>query len=89
MSPLDVNKLVSILVQDVITILLRFTKCHKGSSLKTSNFDFRPGDIITHVNGVTITSSKDIYKFLEDDCNLSVTVMRKGKIIKFDVDLEG
>ena len=48
----------------------------------------RPGDIITHINGSPITASQDIYKFLEDDCNLYVTIMRRGKVLKILVDLE-
>jgi S1-C subfamily serine protease len=47
----------------------------------------RPGDIITHINGSAITSSKDIYKFLEETGSLKMTIIRKGREIQLEVDL--
>jgi S1-C subfamily serine protease len=48
----------------------------------------RPGDIITHINGSAVISSKDIYNFLDGDEKLRMTMIRAGKIIKINVNLD-
>ena len=50
--------------------------------------DLRPGDIITHINGSAVTTPQDIYNFLAGEEHLRMTIIRKGKLIQIDVDLE-
>ena len=35
-----------------------------------------PGDIVTHINGVDIHESKDVYRILETDQDLHLTIVR-------------
>ena len=51
-----------------------------------------PGDIVTHINGVDIHESKDVYRILETDQDLQVTIVRtvdaKAKTLKLTVKPE-
>ena len=44
-----------------------------------------PGDIVTHINGTEIHGSRDVYKMLEDNCDLEMTVVRKNQVLTFRV----
>ncbi|KAK4319861.1 hypothetical protein Pmani_009247 [Petrolisthes manimaculis] len=39
----------------------------------------QPGDIVTHINNHEIHSSRDVYKYLEERGDLSMTVIRNGQ----------
>ena len=51
-----------------------------------------PGDIVTHINGVEIHESKDVYRILETDEDLQLTVVRtvdaKAKTLNLSVNPE-
>ena len=51
-----------------------------------------PGDIVTHINGVEIHESKDVYRILETDQDLQVTIVRtvdtKAKTLNLTVKPE-
>ena len=40
------------------------------------------------LSGSAITSSKDIYQFLESTGDLRITIIRKGKVVNLDVNLD-
>ncbi len=39
-----------------------------------------PGDIITHINGTEIHGSRDVYKYLESEFDLKMTVVRQHRV---------
>ena len=47
-----------------------------------------PGDIITHINGTEIHGSRDVYKMLESEDDLELTIVRKNQILKLTVQPE-
>jgi HtrA serine peptidase 2 len=51
-----------------------------------------PGDIVTHINGVDIHESKDVYRILETDQDLHLTIVRtvdaKAKTLNLTVKPE-
>lgn len=46
------------------------------------------GDILTHVNGKPIVSTNDIYDALKEVGTLSLTVLRSGRVLHFNVEPE-
>ena len=48
----------------------------------------RPGDVITQINGNEIASSSDIYRLVEEQSELKVTVKRGSDTVKLTVIAE-
>jgi S1-C subfamily serine protease len=45
----------------------------------------RPGDVITHINGQSVSSVQDIFRFLEGNQTLKVAVRRGAETFEFMV----
>ena len=46
------------------------------------------GDIVTHINGTEIHGSRDVYKMLESDDDLNLTIVRKNQTLHITVKPE-
>ena len=74
------------------TIHRRGIQVHPGA--ERALFDkvgFKPGDVVTHVNGVSVqdpTQAKSLYQQVRESSSASFQILRSGETINLDVDID-